>query len=78
MGIILLFEVLHVENCPHLPQTLESLKEALSELNIKQMINEVVIEDQDDAERVKFLGSTSIRIDGDDIAPFETDQYVLT
>ena len=74
----MLIEVLHVENCPHLPQTLESLKQALSELNIKQQVTEVLIKDQDDAEKVKFLGSTSIRIDGEDIAPFETDQYVLT
>jgi len=74
----LLIEILHVVNCPHLPQTMESLRMALDELNTKQDIKKVLVKDQRDAEKIKFLGSTSIRINGEDIAPFETDQYVLT
>lgn len=71
-------EVLHVANCPHFPQTMENLRNALRELKIESRIVDVVVKDLEDAKRLKFLGSTSIRIDGEDIAPLKTDQYVLT
>jgi hypothetical protein len=71
-------EVLHVENCPHLPKTLENLKLALQELNITEEIKQILVRNQAEAEKIKFLGSTSIRINGKDIVPLETNQYVLT
>ncbi len=74
----LLIEVLHVENCPHLPQTMENLKQALRELEINPSINEIIVTTQEDAEKLKFLGSTSIRVNGEDISPIQTDQFVLT
>lgn len=74
----MLIEVLHFENCPHLPQTMENLEQALHDLHIAPRIEKILIRSQEEAEKNKFLGSTSIRINGEDIIPIETHQYVLT
>ena len=70
-------QVLHVENCPHLSITIETLKQALQELNIESEIEKIVIKDQKDAEKFRFLGSTSVRINNIDIDPIETKQFLL-
>jgi len=53
------------------------LESALKELDLKAEIKDILVKDQEEANKLKFLGSTSIRINGKDISPFETDQYLM-
>lgn len=58
---------LYFEGCPNSEPALKLLKEVLSERNIKDDIDIVKIESEEDAYRYKFLGSPSIHINGEDI-----------
>jgi len=58
---------LYFEECPNSDSALKLLKEVLSEKNIKDDIDIIKIESEEDAYRYKFLGSPSIYINGKDI-----------
>lgn len=73
----MLIQVFHVEDCPHLPITMETLEEVIQELHIDPKIEKILVKTQEDADRLKFLGSTSIRVDGEDIDPYETKVFPL-
>jgi hypothetical protein len=70
-------ELLYFEGCPHWREGLENLKAALAEEHIIADINLVKINDDDDADREKFLGSPSFRINGKDLWPEERQSYRL-
>jgi hypothetical protein len=62
-------EVLYFEGCPsHLP-TLERIKEVLQEESCDAEVGEVLVPDVDTAQKVKFLGSPTVRVNGVDIEP---------
>ncbi|HHV75078.1 MULTISPECIES: DF family (seleno)protein [Thermoanaerobacterium] len=58
---------LYFEGCPNSDSALKLLKEVLSEKNIKDDVDIIKIESQEDAYRYNFLGSPSIHINGEDI-----------
>ncbi|MGF7398962.1 hypothetical protein EDC21_1044 [Thermohydrogenium kirishiense] len=58
---------LYFEGCPNSDSAIKLLKEVLSEKNIKDDIDIIKIESEEDAYRYKFLGSPSIHINGEDI-----------
>jgi hypothetical protein len=62
-------EVLHVEGCPGFPPTLALVRSVLSELGTTAAIHEVLVRDGEEAWRLGFPGSPTIRIDGEDIDP---------
>jgi hypothetical protein len=62
-------DVLYVESCPnHLP-TLERINEVLSEEGCNAEVTEVLVADVRTAQRVKFLGSPTVHVNGIDIEP---------
>ncbi len=72
-------EFLFWEDCPSHPKALVQLREAMNELGLDQAVIEMrEIQTEADAERERFVGSPTIRIDGVDIQQTENEPYGLT
>ncbi len=74
-----MIEVLYFEGCPNLEPTLSLADEVLSELGLSGEVREVEVRTPADAERLRFLGSPSVRVNGRDIEPGAEDrtEYAL-
>ena len=64
-----MIEVLYFEGCPHFEPTLSLADEVLSQLGVSAEVRKIEVRSPEDAERVRFLGSPSVRVDGKDIEP---------
>ncbi len=62
-------ELLYFAGCPHHRLTRELIDTTLSELGLDAEVEEIDVRDQQEADRERFLGSPSIRVDGTDIEP---------
>src|SRR5215213_7726759 len=62
-------EVLYVQDCPHYPATLALIERMRAELGIDTELRTSLIGDQAAAERARFPGSPTIRVDGRDVEP---------
>ena len=60
-------ELLYILDCPWCVKTKRLIKESLKELGVKADVKEILIDSDGKAERYKFEGSPSIRINGKDI-----------
>ena len=63
-------EVLYFEGCPNYVPTLDRLRKVLREESVNVDVLEVEVKNAAAAERLRFIGSPTIRINGRDI---ETD-----
>jgi len=68
----MLIEFLYTPHCPNAGAARELLETILRERRIPDPIQEVVIHTPEDASRVGFVGSPSIRIDGVDVESVST------
>jgi hypothetical protein len=64
-----LVEVLYVRDCPHYAGALVLVERVLRELGIDAELRTSLIGDQAAAERARFPGSPTIRVDGRDVEP---------
>ena len=62
-------QVLVSEDCPHRELTLRLVYDALQELGGEWTVDEVSVRDIDQARRLRFLGSPTVLVDGNDIEP---------
>jgi DNA-binding transcriptional MerR regulator len=62
-------EVLYVPNCPNYTLALERLREILSTESFQKHVNQVLVRDAEMARSLEFLGSPTIRINGNDVEP---------
>ncbi len=62
-------EVLYVPNCPNHAVALDRLREVLSAEGFQKHVNEVLVRDAEMAQSLKFPGSPTIRINGQDVEP---------
>jgi hypothetical protein len=62
-------EFLYYDDCPGYPEALDILKEVLSEEHVKVEVNMIRVMNEDEAKRLKFIGSPTIRINGEDVEP---------
>lgn len=62
-------EILYFDGCPNHSETVERVHRVVSELGIDAEIVGVEVSTADDAERLRFLGSPSVLVDGVDIEP---------
>jgi glutaredoxin len=60
-------EILRTEGCPTYKEARRILEEVMGEEGIKEEIKEILIENEDMARELKFIGSPTIRINGADI-----------
>ena len=67
-------EVLYFEGCPSYAQLLPRLRELLASEGIDEEVEIRRVETRQDAERERFLGSPTVRIDGEDVDPSAKDR----
>lgn len=66
----MLVQVLTVPNCPHAEPAAAVVREALDEAGLSDVpVTTVTVDTQDEADRLGFLGSPTILIDGRDPFP---------
>ncbi len=71
-------KLVYFDGCPSWQTALENLKQALLSGQISNPVSLVKIEDNEQAQREKFLGSPSIWIDGRDLWTEEREIYSLS
>ena len=62
-------EVLYVPDCPNHGAALQRLREILSPEDFQAQVSEVLVRDAAMAQSLKFYGSPTIRVDGQDVEP---------
>lgn len=62
-------EVLYTEGCPGTPPTIDLINTVAAELGIKIRLRKIIIESQEQATELRFLGSPTVRVNGLDIDP---------
>jgi hypothetical protein len=62
-------EVLYFDGCPNHEQLLDRLRKTLAALGVSAAIDLRRITDDAEAQHEQFIGSPTIRINGDDIEP---------
>jgi hypothetical protein len=72
-------EILYVEGCPSREVTRTLVERIATELQVEAEVALVEVPDAETAEQRRFLGSPSIRVDGDDVEPGteERSDFVL-
>jgi hypothetical protein len=73
-----LVELLTTSNCPHRDAALALVQRVCGQLDGQAEVRVVEVADQPAAERLRFLGSPTVRVDGRDIEPGAewNDEYV--
>jgi hypothetical protein len=65
----LVVEVLYVEDCPTFAAALALVQRVVTELGVDAEVRTTVIGDQAAAERARFVGSPTVRVNGRDVDP---------
>ena len=68
-------ELLYFDGCPSYEALLPVLRELLAGEGVEDEIELRQVETAEDAERERFLGSPSIRVNGSDIEPHAEDRH---
>ena len=66
---------LYYEDCPSHDAALERLRQVMAEEGVDTEIEIVKVETDEQAQRLRFVGSPTILIDGQDIDPPPPDAY---
>lgn len=69
---------LYSEDCPSHEQALQRLRKVMNEEGMRNEIEILRVETSEEAEKLKFIGSPTILIDGRDIDPPTNPYYALT
>lgn len=62
-------EILYVAGCPHLAEATRRVRRVLAELGRDAEVISVLVRDAVEAERLAFVGSPTIRVNAQDVAP---------
>ena len=62
-------ELLYFDGCPSYGELLPRLRELLASIGIEEEVQLRRVETEQDAERECFLGSPTVRVDGEDVDP---------
>ncbi len=71
-------ELFYFDGCPSWQNGLKNLEAALQEEGLPASMEMVKVADDNDAARLKFLGSPHFRVDGQDLWPEERENYSLS
>lgn len=66
---------LYYEDCPSHDVALDRLRQIMAEEDILAEIEIIKVETDEQAQRLRFIGSPTIRVDGQDIDPPPLDAY---
>jgi hypothetical protein len=67
-------EVLFFDGCPNHEPTVALARSVLADLGVPAEVREVAVENPEEAEALRFLGSPSVRVNGRDIEPGAEDR----
>ncbi|MCH7549053.1 MAG: hypothetical protein IH969_05905 [Candidatus Krumholzibacteriota bacterium] len=67
-------DVLYFEDCPHYELTVDLVQRTIDALGVSAVVRRIAVETIEAAERVRFLGSPSVLVDGVDIDPDAHDR----
>lgn len=70
-------EILHSRGCANTSPTADLVKDIAKDLHISIDIVMVVVDTEEQANRLRFLGSPTVRIDGVDIEPSTQDAHAF-
>jgi hypothetical protein len=62
-------EILYLDGCPHARHALALVKALIAELGAAAEVWQVRVATEADAERLQFLGSPTVRVEGRDVDP---------
>jgi hypothetical protein len=62
-------DVLVLDGCPNIEATLERARSAIAASNTEADLQLIRVADDDEAKRLGFLGSPTVRVDGADVDP---------
>ena len=68
---------LYYEDCPSYDLALERLREVMDEEGIPGEVEVVKVETEEQARELRFVGSPTIRVEGQDIDPPSDPHYAL-
>ncbi len=71
-------ELLYFDGCPSWKDGLNNLEAALKEEGITSSVERIKVDDDEEANRLRFLGSPSFRVNGQDLWHEERDTYSLS
>ena len=71
-------ELLYFDGCPSWEDGLNNLEAALKEEDITSSVERIKVDDDEEANRLRFLGSPSFRVNGQDLWHEERDTYSLS
>ena len=70
---------LYYEDCPSHDEALDRLRQVLAEEDVETEIEIIEVETEEQAQRLRFIGSPTIRIGGQDVDPPQAGaHYALT
>jgi hypothetical protein len=72
-------EILYFDGCPNHPAAADLVQDVLADRRLDVEVRKVRVESPEEAERMRFLGSPTVRVDGRDVEPGadERADYVL-
>ena len=62
-------DILYFEGCPNVAATRDVVRQVVGELGSEASVREVEVKDEEEATRLRFLGSPTVRVDGVDVEP---------
>jgi len=68
-------QFLYWEDCPSHEPAMERLQQVMAEENIDEAIESIDVQTEEQAQVLRFVGSPTILIDGEDIDPPPNDAY---
>lgn len=68
----MIIEVLYTPGCSYYWPIIKTVREILAETGIQAQIKLVCVETEAQAQRLKFVGSPTVRVDGLDVEPYVT------
>ena len=73
-------QVLYFEGCPNHEPTVSLVREVVAGLDLSAQVEEIEVTTQTDAERLRFLGSPTVQVNGVDMEPSarERTNYALS
>lgn len=71
-------EILYVADCPSHPAAVKLVKDVLLAEGVSAEIHEVLVTDRRMAGELKFIGSPTIRINGQDVARAGSQAFALS
>jgi hypothetical protein len=77
-GTRLRVSFLYYEECPSHDLALERLREVMAEEGIPDEVGVIKVETEEQAHELRFVGSPTIRVYGQDIDPPSDSHYALT